>query len=208
MRVYLVRNGQTEYNRLGIMQGRTDVSLNLFGVKQSHLCAKKLKEIDFDAIYSSENESALQTAKILASMQNNQELDFYSHPLLKAIDLGSFEGLTWAQAIKLNPDINFDNISNKKMAQIYKGESYADVQDRVKYFLDWLSGFNYRNVLIVTHGTIIKSIISNILELKMEKSGKYFVHNTGISIIEKNDSKDWKIVTINDYSHLNILRKD
>ena len=57
-RVYLVRHGETEHNRQGIMQGHLDVPLNATGVAQARLAADALADVPLTAAYSSDLQRA------------------------------------------------------------------------------------------------------------------------------------------------------
>ena len=54
LRVYLVRHGETNENRSGIIQGQLDTELNEDGIKQSGRLAHALKDIHFSAAYCSD----------------------------------------------------------------------------------------------------------------------------------------------------------
>jgi probable phosphoglycerate mutase len=63
IRIYVVRHGETEENRQKIVQGHLDTNLNSEGERQSDLLAKALKDVPFDACYSSDLRRAVETAK-------------------------------------------------------------------------------------------------------------------------------------------------
>jgi probable phosphoglycerate mutase len=63
VRIYIVRHGETEENKQKRIQGHLDTALNLEGEKQADLIAKELKDIPFDACYSSDLRRAVDTAK-------------------------------------------------------------------------------------------------------------------------------------------------
>ena len=52
--LYLVRHGETEWNRTGRIQGQSDVPLNERGRRQIGTLAKRLDGFDFSAAYSSD----------------------------------------------------------------------------------------------------------------------------------------------------------
>lgn len=73
MLFYLVRHGQTDWNRAGKIQGTTDIPLNETGRQQAEQLAIVLKERSgypaktrIDAVYASPLARAFQTAEILA----------------------------------------------------------------------------------------------------------------------------------------------
>lgn len=54
VKVWLVRHGETNENRLGIVQGTMDTELNEEGIKQAQLVAEVLKAIPFDFTLTSD----------------------------------------------------------------------------------------------------------------------------------------------------------
>ena len=66
MRIYLVRHGETEWNRVRRFQGRrSDLPLNSTGRKQVRALAEALKNKAFTAIYTSPLIRALETARLI-----------------------------------------------------------------------------------------------------------------------------------------------
>lgn len=59
-RVYLVRHGETDANRNGIIQGHLDTPLNEPGTEQARLVGKALSAIQFNEAYSSDLSRAVQ----------------------------------------------------------------------------------------------------------------------------------------------------
>ena len=53
MILYIIRHGETEWNKMGKMQGKTDISLSEDGRKLAQKTADGLKNIKFDYIFSS-----------------------------------------------------------------------------------------------------------------------------------------------------------
>jgi len=67
LRIFIVRHGETEENRLGIMQGQLDTPLNAAGIEQAGLTAGILENVKFKMGYSSDLSRAVQTAEIILS---------------------------------------------------------------------------------------------------------------------------------------------
>ena len=65
LRIYIVRHGETNENRTGIIQGQMDTVLNQEGIVQAHLCAEALKNMDFDLAFSSDLKRTVQVCKEL-----------------------------------------------------------------------------------------------------------------------------------------------
>lgn len=87
--LYIVRHGETEWNVKGITQGQTNSSLTENGKKQALDTASELKDIKFDAIFSSDLTRAQDTAQII---KLNRDIVIQSSELLRERSFGSFEG--------------------------------------------------------------------------------------------------------------------
>ena len=65
MRVYLVRHGETQENREGIIQGQKDTELNEAGLKQAGLLGEALKDVKFSLGFSSDLKRAYNVSLLL-----------------------------------------------------------------------------------------------------------------------------------------------
>src|SRR5579863_8522557 len=74
VRIYIARHGETEENKKRIVQGHLDTNLNSEGERQSDLLAKALKDVPFDACYSSDLRRAVETAKRVLVHHSGVEL--------------------------------------------------------------------------------------------------------------------------------------
>lgn len=63
--LYIVRHGETDWNKMGKYQGITDVPLNENGLNQAKACGQALKDVKFDRILSSDLSRALVTAEVI-----------------------------------------------------------------------------------------------------------------------------------------------
>ena len=90
-RLYLARHGQTEWNRLSKVQGRTDIELSETGIIQAKLLAKRMKRENIDVIYSSNLKRALKTAEAIAEYKN---FSINESEKYQEICFGPWEGMT------------------------------------------------------------------------------------------------------------------
>lgn len=65
MEIYLIRHGETEWNTLRKLQGRSDTELNEVGIQLAQMTSKALEDIPFDVIYTSPLKRAKKTAEIM-----------------------------------------------------------------------------------------------------------------------------------------------
>ncbi|TCD70924.1 hypothetical protein EIP91_000830 [Steccherinum ochraceum] len=90
IRIYIVRHGETDANRLGILQGQMDTPLNANGVLQAEQTAEALERVRFVGAYASDLQRAGKTAEIILSKHPGVELKRYEE--LRERSLGSLEG--------------------------------------------------------------------------------------------------------------------
>ena len=65
MDIYIIRHGETEWNTLRRLQGRSDTELNEVGIRLAEITAEALAEIPFDIAFSSPLKRAYKTAEII-----------------------------------------------------------------------------------------------------------------------------------------------
>lgn len=65
MKIYIIRHGQTEWNKSGRLQGQTDIALNENGRKLAALVGQAIKSIPFDRVISSPLSRSIETAQLV-----------------------------------------------------------------------------------------------------------------------------------------------
>jgi 2,3-bisphosphoglycerate-dependent phosphoglycerate mutase len=85
--VYVVRHGQTDWNKDGRIQGGTDNPLNATGREQAATMAKLLADVKLDAVYVSSHLRARQTAAVFDGRSTIVAMDE-----LRERFFGKFEG--------------------------------------------------------------------------------------------------------------------
>ncbi len=87
----LARHGETDWNRDGIWQGHGDPPLNELGRRQAAELARRLADVQIDALYSSDLRRAYETATIVGRAKG---LEITADPDLREMDVGSWSGFT------------------------------------------------------------------------------------------------------------------
>jgi alpha-ribazole phosphatase len=197
--IYLVRHGETQWNRDARIQGQLDIPLNEEGIKQARLLAKRFVKVDLDAIYASDLSRAINTAEIVAGVKG---LSVEAAPQFREIDFGLWQGMTWQEIDKEYPESRRQMEISPETAHPPKGESWSDVADRVFKGLDDIAGkWPEGNVMVVSHGGSSRMAICRILDISLAKRWKLRMDNTSISILEYRNG-DWLVRCFNDVSHL------
>lgn len=165
---YLVRHGETDWNRQNRLQGREDIELNETGVRQSGECAQALAELPLDCILTSPLKRAKFTADIIA--EKLQVFPAIIEQGLTEKDFGKLSGLTLEERNALLAR-NEDPCAESKEAVIRR------MMDVINAYIH---ANQYENILIVSHGASINALLSHLSEGRIG-TGKTILKNTCIS---------------------------
>jgi len=179
-----VRHGQTDWNRLGIFQGQTDIPLNETGLNQARELAGKLAGETFSAIYSSDLSRAYQTAEAIAATVH---LPIQRDSRLREICQGEWEGLDLHQVIeKFSVDIRDSNLA-PETSRAPGGESVAEVANRMLTVSREVSRkYPDARVLLVTHGMSCASLYCAVNNIPLSEVHDYIPENATPLIISLN----------------------
>lgn len=196
MSILLARHGETDWNIAKRVQGTTDIPLNENGIKQAELLCGNLERdnVDLCRICSSCQKRALTTAEIVGSRYN---VPVKVIPGLEEMNFGIFEGHTWVEIETLYPNELKKWQSDKRYHKAPNGESYQDLLERL------FSAFNRimkeveddinsgRDVLILTHGTVIMSLLTLKNDLDFKTSYTVInIENAQAIKLELNDLRE------------------
>lgn len=198
IKIYLVRHGETEWNRQGLLQGHNDSPLTEKGISQAQFLAQELEELTFDHIYSSDLKRAIDTAEIINKKKNTP---LSTSKLLRERKFGKYEGKPHAvfqnelkpytkQYQSLPPD--------KKKSFRYPGmESDEEVIDRLLTFIsDIQAKHEDKSILLVTHSGIIRLILIHLNVISYENHFAYKIPQDEYFVLDlENDS-----LSINPYN--------
>lgn len=200
IRLYLIRHGETEWNRARRFQGWTDIELSAEGEEQARLLGERFKKIKIDEIYASPLKRAVATAMPIAKVQG---IDVITKESFKEINFGEWEGMT-APEISAKYGKDFDDFIVAPEKGVFPGDiSFDKVTDRIKAgFEEVLEGKKDKNIVIVSHGGIIRLMIKYLLNFDCEWYNKTWIDNTSISLVEIRKHGTLMRV-LNDSSHLN-----
>ncbi|HTX86571.1 MAG TPA: histidine phosphatase family protein [Candidatus Nanoarchaeia archaeon] len=153
--IYVLRHGETAYNKEGRYLGRTDVSAIFnFDKKEIEDLKNHIKFLKFDLIISSPLKRCLETVKILTDRNDILIEDGFTER-----SVGVYEGLTKEEAREKYPDIYSRNITRQFNDAPLGGETILDVEKRVFVALDKIKHYYQdKKILIITHGFIAKVI--------------------------------------------------
>lgn len=203
-RLYLARHGETEWNKNGRVQGRTDTELSAAGIRQAKLLARRLIKEDIKVIYSSTLRRALKTAEIIAEYK---QCEIIGSDKCQEMCFGPWEGMTISE-IKDKYSEHYrayrEDPANFKLPG---AETFIDLAERTcSAIMDIVQLHKGENILLVSHGTAIKAAIARLLGTDIISFNRLRIENASVSILEFSENIYEKpvVVCLNDTSHLKI----
>jgi probable phosphoglycerate mutase len=162
--IYLVRQGQTDWNLFKRCNGITETFLNQTGIEQAELQAKNLNDIKFDACFCSPQIRTRQTCEIIC-----KDSITFDNRLIEII-CGDFESKE--ETAEMMKDL-FKAAQNGDCGV----EKLDNFMKRNFDFCDMIKDkYNGKNVLIVTHAANVRVIVYYFLD----KPKNYDFHVTPI----------------------------
>lgn len=150
--LYVARHGETEWNAKGLIQGHTDINLTRNGIKQAKNLGKELKDIDFNAVYSSDLVRAKKTAEI-ATLE--RKLAIVTLKALRERKFGKLEGQK-RENLKILQELKRKNIPYESIGI----EADEKVVARTITLLREIAvAYLGKNVLIVSHGGLLRALL-------------------------------------------------
>jgi len=202
-KIYLVRHGQTDFNKQGIVQGMgINSSLNKTGKMQADAFYARYRTVQFDKIYI----SGLKRTE--ESVRKFINLGIPTRELfgLNEISWGIQEGMPVSE----ERDKYYNSVLNawkegKTDIKIEGGESPEDVSERLSEALDIiLSQNDEKTILIAHHGRAIRILLCKLLNYPLRYMDIFDHSNLGLYLINYT-GKMFAIERFNDTSHLDIL---
>lgn len=199
-RFYLIRHGETLWNRQGRYQGSTDIELSEEGLAQAELVAKRFRYLPLDKIYASPLKRALVTAQTIGRETGITPI-VDEH--FKEINFGAWEGMSIPELKEAYGQAYMDFYENP-FAHPFPGEgSFANVTKRaVEGFAAVLEENRGKHVAIVSHGGLLRVMLVAIMGMDVNFYRKTWMTNTSITTVDVMEDGRRILMTLNDKAHL------
>ena len=166
LKLYIVRHGETEWNVIKRFQGQLNTPLTEKGIKKLKETGKKLENVLFDEVYTSELGRTVASAEIILNENNgykNNKLELQKLAELNEVYFGVWQGLTYEEVFLKYPEEGnnyFYNVKNYK-AENVEAEKLEDALERfLKGINKILDSYESGNILVVTHGTVFEMFMN------------------------------------------------
>jgi broad specificity phosphatase PhoE len=168
--LFIVRHGETKANKKGIDAGPLDYPLTNKGVKEVSFIAKAISHVKFSAVYSSPVFRAVETAEILAKPHK--------------LKVKKLEELTEAK-------LKTEYIGQKGRHHLLSDpeaftETNKDVLNRTSKAIALIKNQEEGNVIVVSHGDVITSLLEGVVERKVITERYYVFHSepAALSVVD------------------------
>ncbi len=181
------------------MQGRQDSPLSEQGVKQAEALSGRMRDFRIDVIYSSSSGRAYNTARIV---RGDRDMKILKRNDIKEIDVGEWEGRKLTEIKKCEPERHRFFWEKPHLYESRDGETFFDIKKRAEPFVEEVVAKHpSKNILIVSHTTIIKTILSQFDGRPIEKFwDEPYILPASLSIVEMNGGKG-EVKLYGDISH-------
>jgi probable phosphoglycerate mutase len=160
--ICIVRHGETDWNKNGILQGWLDVPINALGQRQAHALAVSLVGIGFSTVWCSPLARARETAEIVARQWRLAPP--LQHAGLKEKNFGAVQGVPKEELATLNPALLEQILRRNPAAPCVGGESMDDFADRVIDAFEYIGSYRASGPqLVITHGWVMDVVTRQIL---------------------------------------------
>lgn len=204
--IYLFRHGKTYYNERGLFTGQAESTITPRGKKDAMKVAKKLKNKRIDVAIHTSLSRSKQTLNFVLKFHPECKKIIIDDRMIER-SYGDLQGKTHDEFIERIGEQSYElrvqgdaieNLSPKQRKKVEKflgeeeykaihrgykvaapnGESFADVEKRVKDFISWLKKYvrkNKVNVAISAHGNSIRLFRKVMEKASREETIKWFI---------------------------------
>ncbi|MDO6525316.1 histidine phosphatase family protein [Motilimonas sp. 1_MG-2023] len=191
--LYLIRHGETDANKHGILQGQQNTLLNSNGLSQAKTLAGACQHLTINTIHSSDLARASSTA---AQIAQPHQLTPKLTPLLREIGFGSLEG----QHLKLMPAEKQYHLQRLYTQQINlpyaDAEPLAKLESRLSQFIKHLSAESSGNHAIIGHGYSLNYLLHHLLNWPKQNMQLLELANCSVTEVIFN-RQQWQLVRLN-----------
>lgn len=193
MKLYLIRHGETDWNKEGRMQGQTDIPLNEKGIELAYETAKGMQDIHFDLCISSPLQRARKTADIVLE---GRDVPVIEEPLIQEICFGDWEGVG-CRKHNYALSVPFEEFQQFYLDPFHyepdiSGESISQLCERTAVFWNKLISteeYQDKTILIATHGCAMRALLHNVYEDKEDFWHGQVPVNCAVNVVEVTDGK-------------------
>ena len=199
----IVRHGQTVWNRDMRFQGHGDSPLTAQGRSEAHAIGKRLRQIPFNELISSDLGRARETAAFIGQYTGHS---VRLEPRLRERHYGVLEGLNAGEILEKHPGVYQQLITENPDYRIPQGETHrTHYTNTIAALQEWTGSHPGGSAALVAHGGVLDNIFRYVAGLDLDHPRCVLPANASLSIIQYGTfygSTRWVIKTWGDAAHL------
>jgi ribonuclease H / adenosylcobalamin/alpha-ribazole phosphatase len=181
LRLFVVRHGETPFNREMRYIGTADEPLSPTGVGQAERLASSLAPLPLQAVYASPLSRAAETGRRIAEAR---QVDLKLEPRLREQAFGEWEGLTRSEVLERDRDRLLSWEADLGLAPP-GGESLLSVQERTLALVDELAGVHSGEwIALVSHVGPIKALLCAVLDAPLATARRMFLDPGTVTVLD------------------------
>ncbi len=205
--VYLIRHGQTDWNRDRICMGQADVPLNQLGHEQALRAAERLRDAPLSTIVSSDLTRTIETAQPLAEIHG---LSVNTDASFRELDYGDWQGIPQDELPRQYPEAFREDPRLDPLGfHPDGGERVRDLYDRVTAAFERIAlDYPHRSLALIAHGGVVRCLANHVLGRGAHGLDQPFfslgfsVSNGGITLVRAASDETSQLMYLNDTCHL------
>ena len=198
-RLYLIRHGQTAWNKEERFRGRADVPLDEVGLAEARALARAFGEQGFDALYSSPLSRCLQTMEPLARLR---QLEVRPLEGLVDIDFGAWQARPRAEVQAENPELYELWTTLPDKVTFPDGENLAQVRERALVEVARVHAEHSEGtVALCTHRVVCKLLVCGLLGIPDRLFWRIRQDATCVNLFEISPHGNATLIKLNDTHH-------
>jgi len=209
-RIFLVRHGQTEWNKQSIFRGLSDVALDATGQAQAKALGRYFTGIPLHAIFTSRLVRAQATAQAIFDAQSEHQKvpPLHVEEGLTDLDRGEWEGLSHEAAKEKYPALYKEWFTNPASVSFPGGTSLKDVQRKAWHAFERISReAEGISVALVSHHIVLRVLLCSLFNLDLNRFRQFEVEPASISEIRL-EFGQLVLYRLNETSHMKGLPRD
>ena len=204
--ICVIRHGRTALNVQKVFRGHLDGPLDDVGENQAKLTGELLADIDFDVIYTSPLERAVQTADIINKFQKAGP-EVVLHQGFMDLSYGKWEGKTYDEAKAEYPELYKIWEEDPKKVVIPEAETLPTAKKRIWAGVGQILAENGHSTIgIVSHRVVNKLILTSMLGLSESDFWKLQQDTCCVNLIQYKDG-EFTVLKMNHSSHIFSLKE-
>jgi broad specificity phosphatase PhoE len=208
-RFFLIRHGETNWNRSFRYQGSSDTELSETGREQAHRLGVRLRTTIPERVVSSPLSRAYETARIIME-HNDSSVDIEKNHDIREISFGIWEGLTPSEV----KEIDGEKLARWRAAPFAVmpsgGEALEEVMGRASRAARYLieSGGPGEVTFIIAHGGSLRALLAVMMKFDdINITWRMRMDNCSITAVDIWESRP-SLYTLNDTHHCRALGEE